>query len=80
MYKNKTDARISLAKAQGIAAAKAKGVRFGRPVKKPPENLGIIVRRYERGKLPLSDVLTETGLKEATFYRRLREYRAGKRR
>jgi DNA invertase Pin-like site-specific DNA recombinase len=71
---------IKSRQAQGIAAAKAKGVRFGLPVKKPPENFGIIVRRYERGKLPLSDILTETGLKEATFYRRLREFRAAKRR
>ncbi|MDR1558273.1 MAG: recombinase family protein [Clostridiales bacterium] len=70
---------IKSRQAQGIAAAKAKGVRFGRPVKKPPENFGAIVRRYERGKLPLADILAETGLKEATFYRRLREYRASKR-
>jgi DNA invertase Pin-like site-specific DNA recombinase len=70
---------IKSRQAQGIAAAKAKGVRFGRPVKKSPENFGVIVRRYERGKLPLADVLAETGLKEATFYRRLREYRASKR-
>jgi DNA invertase Pin-like site-specific DNA recombinase len=69
---------IKSRQAQGIAAAKAKGVRFGRPVKKSPENFGVIVRRYERGKLPLADVLAETGLKEATFYRRLREYRVAK--
>ncbi|MDR2420479.1 MAG: recombinase family protein [Oscillospiraceae bacterium] len=70
---------IKSRQAQGIAAAKAKGVRFGRPVKKPPENFGELVRRYERGKLPLADALAETGLKEATFYRRLGEYRASKR-
>lgn len=60
---------------QGIAAAKARGVHFGRPIKKPPENFGILVKQWECGKLPISEVLTQTGLKEATFYRRLREYR-----
>ena len=59
----------------GIAAAKAKGVRFGRPIKKPPENFASLVKLWERGKLPISDLIKQTGLKEATFYRRLREYR-----
>ena len=61
--------------AEGIAAAKLRGVRFGRPIIKPPENFDVLVRQWERGKLPISDVLTQTGLKEATFYRRLREHR-----
>jgi DNA invertase Pin-like site-specific DNA recombinase len=62
--------------AEGIAAAKARGVRFGRPVKKPPENFAEIIRHMERGKLTLEQALARTGLKEATFYRRLREYRS----
>jgi DNA invertase Pin-like site-specific DNA recombinase len=61
--------------AEGIAAAKARGVRFGRPIKKPPENFGALVRKWERGKLPINELLMQLGLKEATFYRRLRELR-----
>lgn len=61
--------------AEGIIAAKVRGVRFGRPIKKPPENFAEIVKHWERGKLILSEVLEQTGLKEATFYRRLREMR-----
>jgi DNA invertase Pin-like site-specific DNA recombinase len=61
--------------AEGIAAAKARGVRFGRPVKTPPEDFGTLVRKWERGKLPIDEVLIQSGLKEATFYRRLRELR-----
>jgi len=60
---------------EGIAAARARGVRFGRPIKKPPENFAALVKQWERGKLPLPDLLKQTGLKEATFYRRLREFR-----
>jgi DNA invertase Pin-like site-specific DNA recombinase len=65
--------------AEGIAAAKARGVRFGRPIKMPPENFGALVKQWERGKLPITELLTQTGLKEATFYRRLRELRLVKR-
>ena len=65
--------------AEGIAAAKARGIRFGRPIKKPPENFAAPVKRWERGKLPIAELLAQTGLKEATFYRRLREHRLTKR-
>jgi DNA invertase Pin-like site-specific DNA recombinase len=63
---------------EGIAAAKARGVHFGRPVKKPPENFGELVRAWRRGKLTIEEVLDQTGLRKATFYRRLREYRLSK--
>jgi len=66
--------------AQGIAAAKARGVRFGRPIKNPPENFGRVVRLWEHGKLHFSETLNRTDLKTATFYNRLRESRDGKRR
>jgi len=64
--------------AEGIAAAKARGVRFGRPIKKPPEDFAILVKLWERGKLPLPKLLEQTDFKIATFYRRLRELRATK--
>ena len=66
---------IKKRQAEGIAAAKARGIRFGRPIKKPPENFGLLVKRWERGKMSLEEVLGQAGLKEATFYRRLREFR-----
>ena len=61
--------------AEGISAARLRGVRFGRPTKKPPENFGALVKQWERGKLQFSEVLAQTGFKQATFYNRLREYR-----
>jgi len=64
--------------AEGIAAAKARGVRFGRPIKKPPENFSDLVKLWERGSIPLATIIEQSGLKEATFYRRLREFRAMK--
>jgi len=62
--------------AEGIAAARRRGVKFGGTVIKPPKNFAELVRQWERGNLPLKEILTQTGLKESTFYRRLRELRA----
>ena len=59
--------------AEGIAAAKARGIRFGRPVKKPPSNFGELATQWERGDLRTADFMKQTGLTEATLYRRLRE-------
>ena len=61
--------------AEGIAAAKKRGVRFGRPSVQPPEDFPAIVAEWEAGRLGFRDALERTGLAEATFYRRLREYR-----
>jgi DNA invertase Pin-like site-specific DNA recombinase len=64
--------------AEGIAAARARGVNFGRPIKKPPADFAALVKQWERGKLTFAEVLERTGLKTATFYNRLRELRATK--
>lgn len=71
--------RVNIKKCQeqGIAAAKAKGVRFGRPKKPVPEDFSEIVRRWERQELNIKDVLLLCGMSNATFYRRLRELRLG---
>jgi len=63
--------------AEGIAAAKARGVHFGRPIKKPPINFVEVVHLWELGKISFDEALKQTGLKQATFYNRLREFRGG---
>lgn len=60
---------------QGILAAREKGVRFGRPEVPVPDNFGEIVRKWEKGKLDLDEAVKECGMSQATFYRRLREFR-----
>jgi len=64
--------------AEGIAAARARGVRFGRPVKTVPEGFAAMVEQWERGAMPFSELLAQSGLKEATLYNRLREHRVGR--
>lgn len=66
---------IKKRQAQGIAAAKAKGIHMGRPVKGIPDNFGELVKLWEKKKISLKQVLQGCGMSEATFYRRLREYR-----
>jgi len=64
--------------AEGIAAAKARGVRFGRPSTQSPDNFAEVVKQWERGNLSFDRVLEKTGLKKTTFYALLREHRAKK--
>ena len=66
---------IKKRQAQGIAAAKAKGIHMGRPVKGIPDNFVELVKLWEKKKISLKQVLQGCGMSEATFYRRLREYR-----
>lgn len=66
---------IKKRQAEGIAAAKAKGVKFGRPEKDVPDDFGKIVKEWELKRLPFSEVFKLCNMSEATFYRKLREYR-----
>ena len=59
--------------AEGIRAAKKRGVKFGRPAIPLPENFEEIVQKWEEGELELVEVLEQSGLCRATFYRRYRE-------
>ena len=61
--------------AEGIAAAKARGVKFGRPEKSLPDNFSELVKQWEKKQIPLGDILRQCNMSEAAFYRRLREYR-----
>jgi DNA invertase Pin-like site-specific DNA recombinase len=61
--------------ADGIAAAKMRGVRFGRPDKKIPANFGELVRRWERGEIKTGEVLYQCNMSRSSFYIKLREYK-----
>lgn len=58
---------------QGIAAAKARGVMFGRPRLKTPNDFVEIVNDWENGVVTTKEVLRRCGFSEATFYRRLKQ-------
>lgn len=64
--------------AEGIARAKAQGVRFGRPEAPVPPGFPAVVEAWQRKDLTFQQALDQTGLSESTFYRRLRVYRRQK--
>lgn len=65
--------------AEGIAAAKKRGVRFGRPTKEAPPDFDEIIAKWQKKEMPLDEILRQYGMSESTFYRRLRERKAMKR-
>ncbi len=67
---------IKKRQAQGIAAAKAKGIKFGRPEKNVPEDFPDIVSQWENKIIALQELLVQCNMSQATFFRRLRELRS----
>ena len=64
--------------AEGIAAAKKRGVRFGRPTKEAPPDFDELIVKWQKKEMPLDEILRQYGMSESTFYR-LRERKAMKR-
>lgn len=64
---------IKKRQADGIAAAKTRGVKFGRPDISAPYDFADIVNRWEKGTITLKKVLKICGMSRSTFYRRRRE-------
>lgn len=56
--------------AEGIAAAKAKGIRFGRPPKPLPENFHQIYKQWRNGHLTCSAAAKACRMPLSTFYYR----------
>lgn len=61
--------------AEGIAAAKARGVPLGRPRTQSPDCFEEAVMLWEYKQISFQDALKRTGLTRSTFYRRLKELR-----
>ena len=58
---------IKQRQAEGIAAAKAKGIRFGRPPKPIPDNFYHVYRQWKKGILTGSQAAKECGMPLSTF-------------
>lgn len=61
--------------AEGIAAAKAKGVKFGRPQKPLPVNFNEIIAQWRQKEIQTEEVVRTCQVSESTIYRKLRELR-----
>lgn len=60
--------------AEGIAAAKAKGVRFGRKPKPLPENFHAVYQRWKKGAITGTAAAKECGMPLSSFRRRAAIY------
>lgn len=56
--------------AEGIAMAKARGIRLGRPSAPLPENFNQIRDEWRSKKLTLSQAASACGMPESTFYQK----------
>jgi len=65
---------IKQRQAEGIAAAKAKGVRFGRPPKPLPENFHSVYQQWKQGSITGTAAAKECGMPLSTFRYRAEIY------
>ena len=70
-------ANIRKRQAQGIAAAKARGVRFGRPPRPLPKNYPAVYRLWKNGKLTRSAAARACGMPLSSFRYRAMGYEQG---
>ena len=54
--------------AEGIAAAKAKGIRFGRTAKPLPDNFDELHQAWREGEMSLTQAASACGMTRTTFY------------
>lgn len=69
---------IKQRQAEGIAAAKARGVRFGRPPAPLPENFHSVYQRWKSGKITGIAAAKECGMPMSTFRYRAEVYEKAK--
>ncbi len=65
--------KIKTRQAEGIATAKSKGVKFGRPKAKIPANFDKEVRKWKAGEQTATETMKVLGLKRTTFYKLVKE-------
>ena len=71
-------ANIRQRQAEGIAAAKARGVRFGRTPKPLPENFAEVYGRWKNKQISLAEAAKACGMPPSTFFYRAEGYGKGK--
>lgn len=59
--------------AEGIAAAKARGVKFGNPGIPIPENFAEIVARWRKKEITLNEALSVLGVSRSYFYDKVKK-------
>ena len=71
-------ANIRSRQAEGIAAARARGVQFGKPPIPMPDNFSELYMQWETGNLSIKDFALYCSIGRSTLYKRIKEYREGR--
>jgi len=58
---------------EGLAAAKARGQKFGKPKIQLPKNWDEVIKKWEKKQITAVQAMRLTGLNRGTFYRRYNE-------
>lgn len=64
---------IKQRQAEGIAAAKARGVAFGRPPLPLPDNFYEVHQAWQENKLTVKEAAKAVGMPASTFYSKVRK-------
>ncbi len=67
-------ANIRQRQAEGIAAAKARGVKFGRPAIPLPDNFYDVHKQWREKQMTLKQAANACGLAESTFFDKAKKY------
>ena len=60
--------------AEGIAAAKARGIKFGRPPRPLPPNFREVYQRWREKKISIDEAAAECGMPRSTFHDKAQSY------
>ncbi len=65
---------IKRRQAQGIAAAKERGVKFGRPSLPVPDDFDVVLRQWKNREITLKEASLLCNMPKGTFYDKARKY------
>lgn len=66
--------KIRQRQAEGIAVARTKGKKFGRPKVSLPEGFNNIIEKWKKGDITAKQAMSVLGLKRTTFYKFINQY------
>lgn len=69
--------KIRQRQAEGIAMAHSKGIKFGRPRARKPDNWDAVIEKVRNGEIRSVDAMRELKLKKGTYYNLLKRSKEG---
>lgn len=64
---------ISQRQKEGIAVAREKGIKFGRPKLQKPDNWEEVIANWQAGKITARKAMELTGIQRSSFYKMVKE-------